>query len=360
MSAALPSNKKAKKQALGATESYKEHLSRERKKIASKQKRNANNANIFEIPYTYPPYTGGTCLTDATETYEEMKRIVEDKTKADPTCWNNITLISLRFESGPHFGVSLADAHAALERQNAIAGGLTLNADGKYIPTQENTIFIGGLPNQTTEDDIRAAFPYKIRYIERPLNEKNPSVKKPIAFVEFETKAIADSIKGLPAGSVTICGVPVRVSAAEGDRFSGNNNNNNNNQMDVASGSNEVQQNNNNNNNNAATNAIDADPRASRVAAINNLLAEGENIDEDLINELGRECSSFGEVVNIAFYQADDANSDSSYTSPTAAIEYAKPSQALACVQRMNGRMFDKKILTAGLMDMELYNKVKN
>ena len=63
-----------------------------------KRKTRRNKQAILEIPYTLPPYTGGTGLEDADDVYEEMNKIIQEKTAADPTCWNGLTLISLKYE----------------------------------------------------------------------------------------------------------------------------------------------------------------------------------------------------------------------------------------------------------------------
>jgi hypothetical protein len=345
------------------SDKFKSHLDKERRKIA--QRAALRQKNFSEIPYTFPPYTGGTGISDATELWDEMKNIVETKTKQDPTCWNNITLISLRFETGPHFGVSFADAQSAREREKLAAAGLEPNShDGKYIPDPDQTIFVGGVPNQATEDDIRSAFiPHRIKFVQRPVSEKNPQLKKPIAFVEFFDKATADAIRSLAAGSVTIAGVPVRISQVEREKFdsfvggggAGATDHTDSAAAGGVSSSSAT----------AALNPIDLDPTRSRVVSISGLLDSTDGIDDDFVEAIGTECSKFGNLLNICFYRPADVQDDAALAAgiddeskPRAAVEFEKASEALACSQKMNGRMFDKRVLVAGLMNMDMYFKV--
>lgn len=393
------SNKKAKKEESPSNAGKSKSQQPEPTRTAAKKKH-----ATFEIPYPFPPYTGGTGITEADDIYDEMQRIVHDKTMADPNCWAGISLISLKYEDGPHFasnvqannhanginttmGQSLfsllqaksnedaaaaAAAAAQQQHQNQPAAAATTNGVQDMDPSC--TIHVYGLPHSAGESDVRVAFSaFPIKSIHIPMYNKNnsgryqnqqqqqqqqqPQHHRSMCYVEFADQKSADVIKAAPPGTFTVCDVPVRVSAYlnfaaagaanddenDDENSAGNNASNNNNNTSTA----QQQQ------GNGSGGVGGGDEGGSRVAAITNLVPEGEAIDEELIELIGQDCSKYGEVRNITFYRASDDDAG-----VTCAVEFGSHKEALACVQKMNGRSFDKRILISGLMDMALYKVV--
>eukprot|EP01059_Diplonema_ambulator_P006908 TRINITY_DN16480_c0_g1_i1.p1 TRINITY_DN16480_c0_g1~~TRINITY_DN16480_c0_g1_i1.p1 ORF type:complete len:149 (+),score=50.77 TRINITY_DN16480_c0_g1_i1:37-447(+) len=82
----------------------------------------------------------------------------------------------------------------------------------------------------------------------------------------------------------------------------------------------------------------------SKVMALSNMVARPEDVDDDLVESIKKECLKFGPITNIAVY--DEHQHNGSIISKVL-IKFQYPTSIVRCLGVMNGRLFDGRQVKA-------------
>ncbi len=249
---------------------------------------------------------------------------------------------------------------------------------GPELPVEKLRIYVGNINYAANENDVRAAFSRfgVIRSISMRV-DPDKGHHRGFAFVEFMDPQSVEMVYKVPARGICFGGMPVRIDkptiAGSGP---------------VAPSASSAS--------NTATTLINFQPidipvgqaatlasaprtgLAQQIAAsrglgvaaggfissvggrtdatpifIENLVGSANEVDETLIEEVRGECARFGPVLALEFYQSETSSA------PTAAVEFATADAARACTTKMNGRVFDKRVLRSGILSREFFDRIK-
>lgn len=93
----------------------------------------------------------------------------------------------------------------------------------------------------------------------------------------------------------------------------------------------------------------------SRAVCISGFVASKNDVDEELEADVKSECEKLGKVLHFQFYVAQAEGKET----VNALIEYSLNEEAQLCIQKMNGRFFAHRPLSAGLIRMDVVSKIK-
>jgi hypothetical protein len=86
---------------------------------------------------------------------------------------------------------------------------------------------------------------------------------------------------------------------------------------------------------------------------ISGMVKNSGEVNDELVEDVRQECSRFGRVLDMHFFQTDPKEG------PHVAVEFAALDAARACASKMNGRLFDGRPLRSSILSREYYQQIK-
>ena len=93
----------------------------------------------------------------------------------------------------------------------------------------------------------------------------------------------------------------------------------------------------------------------SVVVLLRNMVTADE-VDDDLQEEVQEECSKFGEVERVIIYHEKQSEDDDAEVIVKIFVEFKDSQSAKNCKDKLHGRYFAGKIISADIYDQDLYD----
>jgi poly(U)-binding-splicing factor PUF60 len=95
--------------------------------------------------------------------------------------------------------------------------------------------------------------------------------------------------------------------------------------------------------------------RESVVVMLKNMVTPDE-VDDELQEEVQDECSKFGEVERVIIYHEKQSEEEDAEVVVKIFVEFKDAQGAKGCKEKMHGRFFAGRIITAEIYDQDLYD----